>query len=127
METAAIVAVGCLAAITLFQIGLALGAPCGSAAWGGQHPGVLPSRFRIASAAAAVVIYPLLIAVILAGARLIEDAWLPGDGRVLLWALVGFFALGTVANLASRSRAERPWGAVSLVIAICFAVVASAT
>jgi hypothetical protein len=49
---AAVAAAG-FAAIAVFELLLAAGAPMGSAAWGGAHPGRLPSELRVASALAA--------------------------------------------------------------------------
>ncbi len=87
MVIAAIVAVVLLSIIAAFQLALALGAPWGEAAWGGQNPGVLPRGLRIASGIAALVVYPLIMLVVLAGAGLIDDDWLPVDTTVLMWAL----------------------------------------
>jgi hypothetical protein len=125
MTVASVVAVLLLAIIIVFQLALALGAPLGSAAWGGRHPGVLPTRLRIASGVAAVVIYPLIIVVILASADLIDAGWLPIQGTVAMWALAGLLALGALANLVSRSKTERYWAPVALVISICCAIVAA--
>lgn len=125
MTVAAIIAVILLTAIVVFQIALAFGAPLGDAAWGGQHPGVLPTRLRIASGIAASVIYPLFILVVLASAGLIEAYWLPVKGRVAMWTLAGLLTLGGLANFASRSKRERYWGPVASIIGICCAVVAS--
>lgn len=125
MEIAALIAVGLLVVIAVFQVALALGAPLGGAAWGGQHPGVLPTRLRVASGMAAVVIYPLVILLVLASAGLIAGGWLPGTGKAVMWGLVAFFGLGTLANGASRSRAERYWAPVSLIIAVSGGIIAS--
>lgn len=124
MRLAAIVAAVLLAVIVVFQISLALGAPLGSAAWGGTHPGVLPGRLRIASLVAGVLLYPFLILFVLVSAGVLTAPWVPGTGRVGMWVLTGFFALGTIANFASRSKKERIWGPVSLAIAVCCAIVA---
>lgn len=125
MTVAAIFAVVLLGVIVVFQLALALGAPLGYAAWGGQHPGVLPMRLRIASGAAALVIYPLIILAVLASAGLIDADWLPGDGTVVMWVLAGLLALGALANFASRSSRERVWGPVALAIAACCAIIAA--
>lgn len=47
-----------LALLALFQIALALGAPLGRFAWGGQHR-VLPPRLRVGSAVS-VLVYVLI-------------------------------------------------------------------
>lgn len=126
MTVAAILATLLLVAIAAFQLALALGAPWGAAAWGGQNPGVLPRPLRIASGVAALVVYPLIIAVVLAAAGLIGDEWLPVDPTLLMWALAGLLGVGAVMNFASRSRPERRWGAVALTIALCCVAIALA-
>ena len=124
MKLTVTVAVVLLGVVSVFQIALALGAPWGNAAWGGQHDGVLPVGLRIASAVVGLVVYPLIAAFVLASAGLIEADWLPGTGKVGMWVLTGFFSLGAIANFASRSKAERNWGPVSLAIAICCGLIA---
>jgi hypothetical protein len=123
MTLAAIVAVVLLTLIDAFQLSLALGAPLGSASWGGKHKGVLPLRLRVASGVVGIVVYPLTIVFVLASSELIDVEWLP-TGRIGMWIVVAIFTIGAVANLASRSKIERVWGPVSLVIAICAAVIA---
>jgi hypothetical protein len=124
MTIAAIVAVMLLGAIAAFQAALALGAPWGSAAWGGGNPGVLPRNLRIASGIAAVVIYPLIILLVLAGAGLIDDSWIPIDTSVVMWILAALLTVGAVMNAISRSPRERLWAPVALVVAICCALIA---
>jgi len=123
MTFAAVVAVVLVTIVAAFQVALALGAPLGKAAWGGRSEGVLPTRLRIASGLAAIVVYPLIALYVLASADLIDLEWLP-TGATGMWVLTGFFTLGTVANLASRSKIERVWAPVSLAIAVCCAIVA---
>jgi hypothetical protein len=123
-SVATVVAVALLIVIGLFQIALAAGAPWGAASWGGQNPGVLPTRLRIASGVAGLVIYPLIGAVVLAAGGVIDDGWLPVDVSVLAWALAGLLGIGAVLNFISRSPIERIWGPVALGIAICFALLA---
>ena len=125
MTVAAIIAVVLLGVIVAFQLALALGAPLGYAAWGGQHPGVLPMRLRIASGVAGLVIYPLIILTVLASADLMGADWLPWEGRVVMWILAGLLALGALANFASRSPRERIWGPVALATAACCAIIAA--
>jgi hypothetical protein len=125
VKVAATVAVALLGIVALFQVALALGAPLGGVAWGGRHDGVLPTRLRIASAAAALVAYPLAAVAVLDSSGLVDVGLVPGDGRIVMWLLVGLFTFGTVANLASRSKPERYWALVSMGIAISCAVVAA--
>ena len=124
MRSAGIVAVLLLAIIAAFQIALAAGAPLGRAAWGGQHPGVLPRRLRMTSGVVGLVVYPLIIAVVLSAAGLTRN-WLGGAAAAVLWGLTAFFAIGTVMNAVSRSRPERVWAVVSVGLAIACGVIAS--
>jgi hypothetical protein len=123
MRVAAIVAVFLLAVVEVFQIALALGAPLGRASWGGKHEGVLPTRLRIASGVA-VVVYPLIALFVLASAGLVDTSLAEGTRRIGMWVLTVFFALGALANFASRSRIERIWGPVSLGVAVCCGLIA---
>lgn len=123
MTAAAVIAVVLLTVVWMFQIALALGAPLGSAAWSGQYEGVLPTRLRIASGAAAVVVYPLIIIYVLAASGLFDLDWMP-IRSLGMWMLTIFFGVGAVMNLASRSKIERLWAPVSLVIAVCCAIIA---
>jgi nitrate reductase NapE component len=86
VKIAAGIAVVLLVVIIVFQMALAFGAPLGKAAWGGQHEGVLPTRLRIASAVAALLIYPLIVVAILGSAGFIEGEFLPGNGGQLMCA-----------------------------------------
>jgi len=127
VQTAAIVAVVAIGIVALFQIALALGAPWGSAAYGGNNPGVLPIRLRIISATAGVLIYPFIGFFILDVGGVI-DTGLAGESstQVWMWVLTGLFTLGAISNFASRSRIERWWwGPVALVIAICCGILAA--
>jgi hypothetical protein len=121
---AAVVATILLVVLIVFQLALALGAPLGDAAWGGRNPGVLPGRLRVASAIGGLVIYPLIMLVILDSAGMIQVGWLPATGPAAMWGLTAFFLLGTLLNAASRSRRERIWAPVSLIIAVCCAAIA---
>lgn len=123
MTFAAVLAVVLVTVVAVFQLALALGAPLGKAAWGGRNEAVLPMRLRIASGLAAIVVYPFIALYVLASANLIDWDWLP-TGATGMWMLTGFFTLGTVANLASRSKIERIWAPISLVIGVCCAIIA---
>ena len=120
----ALIGVALLAVVAVFKAGLALGAPWGSAAWGGQNPGVLPRPLRIASGIAAVVVYPLIGLIVLASANVIEADWLPLQGPTVMWILAVLLGIGAVMNLISRSPPERLWGPVAGAVAVCCAIVA---
>lgn len=124
MELAAYLATVLIVVVAGFHGALAAGAPLGAAAWGGLHPGVLPARLRLMSAFVALVVYPAIAAYILDAAEVVP-AGLPGGARPLwMWALAAFFAFGALLNAFSRSRPERRWAPVSLLLAACCAVVA---
>jgi hypothetical protein len=124
---AALTAVALLGVVAVFQLALALGAPWGRAAWGGRHEGVLPRRLRIASGVAGVVVYPVVILIVLASADLITIGWLPWSGAAAMWVLTVLFTVAALMNFISRSKVERIWGPVSLVIALCCGAIAAAS
>jgi hypothetical protein len=70
------------------------------------------------------VIYPLLIALVLAGAGLIGADWLPADATVVMWVLAALLTVGAVMNAISRSPRERLWAPVALAVAICCTLIA---
>lgn len=93
------------AAFALFQIALALGAPLGFMAWGGQSA-VLPDALRGSSGGAAAV---LLVASCVMLVRSRDwgrslPRW-PVFGLNLLFA--AYLLLNTAGNLVSKSQAER--------------------
>ena len=94
-----------LAVLVAFQLALALGAPLGRFAWGGQHDGTLPTRLRIASAVSiALYLAMALVALARVGAISLIPA---GVASVTMWVLVGYLGLGVLLNAISRSTAER--------------------
>jgi len=123
MEIAGWVAAALIAVITVFQLALAVGAPGGAMAWGGSYPGVLPARLRLASALVAVFFYPPVVILLLDSAGLVDIGW--NVSPLWIWVLAGLFTVGAIANFASRSKIERIWGPVSLVVAVCCAVIAA--
>jgi hypothetical protein len=94
---AAVVVSVLLAALAVFQIALVAGAPLGHLAWGGQHR-VLPTAYRIGSAIS-VVVYALIAWLVWRAVDHPDDPW--------IWVVTGYFGLGVLMNVASRSRAER--------------------
>jgi hypothetical protein len=124
MRVAGIVAVVLLAVVDLFQVALALSAPFGKAAWGGRHEGALPTRLRISSGVAAVLVYPLIILFVVAASGLIVTNLAEGKRTAGMWVLTALFALGALANFGSRSKIERIWGPVSLGVAVCCGLIA---
>ncbi|HSR24564.1 MAG TPA: hypothetical protein VLW53_13495 [Candidatus Eisenbacteria bacterium] len=86
--------------LAAFQLALALGAPWGEAAWGGQTEGVLPAGLRVGSAVSTVVW--LGVAAIAAG-RLLGPT---GRRRTLLGVTI-YSAAGIALNALSPSATER--------------------
>ncbi|KRA23190.1 hypothetical protein ASD65_01205 [Microbacterium sp. Root61] len=105
-----------LGLLAIFQLALALGAPWGRFAWGGQHR-VLPTRLRIGSLVA-IVIYAAVV--VIAYDRLgAIDVFPEGFSIVAMWVVVAYFALGIVMNALSRSKPERyAMVPISIVLAI---------
>ena len=128
VRAAAVVAAALIGATAVLQVALAAGAPWGDHAYGGSAStadGVLPLAFRVASAAAAVVLV-LAALVVLARARVVR---VPLLGVRLVrwgtWAIVGVLVLNTCGNFASDSPFER-WvmGPTTLALAALCGIVA---
>lgn len=108
------VLVGCTIAVAAFQASAALGAPVGRWAYGGGHPGNLPTQLRWASAAATVAWAGVAVSV----SRVQHPVH--RRGREALAVLAGVGAITTVMNAASRSKPERlTWTPIGLAIGIC--------
>lgn len=121
---AAVIGVATILGLVVFQAALASGAPWGEYAWGGTHSGVLPRRFRIASACS-IPVYALIALIFLDAAGMV-DVMTTAVTAVALWCLVGVFSLGVLMNAASRSAKERsvftPVVAVLLVVSLLLAL-----
>ncbi len=91
--------------LVVFQLALALGAPWGRLAWGGQHQGSLPVGYRVGSAAN-ILVYGVMALLALDRTGLV--AVVPdATSRVGMWAVFGVLVLGTLMNAVSRSKPER--------------------
>ena len=108
--------------MSAFEIALALGAPLGRAAWGGQSTELQPG-LRIASIGSAVLLlFAALIVLGRVGSRVSPlSATFCRRGA---WALVSILTLGTLMNLASPSAWERFLQApiVGVMAVLCFVV-----
>ena len=123
-DTAAIAAAILFAALGVFQAAIAMGAPLGHFAWGGQHR-VLPPRFRIGSVIA-IVLYALMAIVLLDKAEVTSILFEGTTARVLAWVVTGYLVLGTVMNAISRSKPERyTMTPLTIVLAILAGIVAA--
>lgn len=123
-ETAAIAAVILLAALGAFQAAIALGAPLGRFAWGGQHR-ILPRRLRIGSVVS-IVLYALMAIVLLDRAGVTSLLFSGSVARVLAWVLTGYLVIGVVMNAISRSKPERyTMTPLTIVLAVLSGIVAA--
>lgn len=93
-----------LAALAVFQLALALGAPLGHFAWGGAHR-VLPTRLRIGSLVS-IVIYAVIAVLALDRVGLV-DVVPDGVSTVGMWIVFAYFVVGIPLNAMSRSKPER--------------------
>lgn len=124
VTTAAAAACLILTALAVFQVALALGAPLGRFAWGGQHT-VLPTSLRIGSALS-IAIYAVTGAILLARAGAISLGVSDRTVEISAWVVTAYFALGILMNAISRSRPERlVMTPTCLVLAVLSGVVAA--
>lgn len=111
-----------LALLLMLQFALALGAPLGHFAWGGQHR-TLPVALRISSVLS-IIIYVAVGLLVLDHANIIDLLPVAFTG-VAIWVVFIYLALGVVMNGFSRSRHERyTMTPVALVLASLTLVVA---
>lgn len=94
-----------MAALTVFQAALIIGAPLGHFAWGGQDR-VLPVRKRLGSVVS-IGLYLVFLVVVVQRAGLAEVIPWPAVVDVGIWVLVAYFVLGIGLNAVSRSKPER--------------------
>jgi hypothetical protein len=104
VPAAAIALTVILAVLAVFQLALALGAPIGRFAWGGQHR-VLPATLRIGSLVS-ILIYAVIALLALDRVDLIDVVPDPVS-TVGMWIVFAYFVLGIPLNAVSRSKAER--------------------
>lgn len=111
-------------AVALFQLAIVLGAPVGEYAYGGQHQGILPKRFRIIS------VFSMLIMLAVAGhymaqlgvfSPLLDEA----GNAIANWGFVAFFALSALMNNISKSEKEkRVFGSITIAMLLSAILVA---
>ena len=111
-------------AVALFQLAIVLGAPVGEYAYGGQHEGVLPTRFRATS------VVSMLIMLAVAGhymaqlgvfSPLLDEA----GNAIANWGFVAFFALSALMNNISKSEKEkRVFGSITIAMLLSAILVA---
>lgn len=128
MAAWATVATVLFGAAALFQLGLALGAPWGAAAYGGRAAGpdgTLPVLYRATSALAGVFLAFGGVITLAQGQVIVLSGVADSTLTALTWLLAGVMALNTVANLASTSRLERfGMGSATAALTLCCLVLA---
>lgn len=93
-----------LALLAIFQLALALGAPLGRFAWGGQHR-VLPRGLRVGSLVS-ILVYALIAVIAWDRVGAIE-VFPEAFSEVAMWVIFAYFVLGILVNAISRSKPER--------------------
>ena len=107
----------------LFQLALALGAPWGAYTLGGRFKGKLPPRMRLVAVLQIVLL--LVFALIVPARAGLGLGQLYPASRVAIWFVAAFFALGSLANLATLSKGERLiWGPANVLMLIASIMVA---
>ena len=123
-EISAVILIVTMAFVALFQLALALGAPMGEYAFGGQNPGKLPVRYRVASAVS------ILIYAAIAGHELTQlgvlEKLLPADlNAAANWAIFALNVLSLIMNSVTRSTKERKlWAPVALLMSVTSLIIA---
>lgn len=118
MENIGWILLGLLAVQVVFQAKLALGAPLGHIAYGGRHKGTLPNVYRVISAVA-VIVYSFFMTVVVMASTTDNGTNSNSLVEIILWVMVAFFGLGTIANAISPSKPERWWAVYTLATLIC--------
>ena len=111
------------AIVILFQLGLAVGMPWGSASMGGKFPGKYPPKMRIV-AIVNMLILTVLAIIVLSRAGLVFPQFLSAS-EIGIWFVVAFSGIGTIMNTIMPSKIERIWApvaAIQLITSIMVAV-----
>jgi hypothetical protein len=97
---AALVALG-----VAFHLALIGGLPWGELTMGGRYPGRLPLHMRAVSLVSACLLIAFAVIVATAAGLLFPDVRTAASRAI--WFVVGYCALGVLANSATRSKRER--------------------
>jgi hypothetical protein len=116
MESLGIVLSVMLAVMAVFQLLLALGRPYGKMAWGGQHEGVLPQKYRVGSIFS-FALYVFLITVVLSRTGVI-NLYSESFENMFMWISTVIFGLNIPMNAVSKSKPERLWAPYAAVMFI---------
>lgn len=111
-------------AVALFHLAIVLGAPVGDYAYGGQHQGVLPTGYRIAS------VVSMFVMIAVAGHYLAQIGLfaplLDATGNAIAnWGFVALLALSALMNNITKSEKEkRVFGSISIAMLLAAILVA---
>lgn len=94
--------------VILFQLALAAGAPWGKLTMGGFHPGVLPTKLRIAALLQALLIAATALIVLIEASLILSD--LQSISRIGIWFVVLLYIISSILNLITSSKWERRTG-----------------
>lgn len=124
-QIAALLFVAASCVVGAFQMALALGAPWGEFTLGGRWRGRLPLAVRLIPLLS-VVLLVCFCAVVLARANVALPQY-QQLSQTLMWFVVGYCALGSIANVATPSKREsKLWLPVVLMMLASSVVVAIA-
>jgi hypothetical protein len=111
------------AAVVVFQLALAGGAPWGSYAMGGTAQGTFPAALRVTAIVQAIVL-GILAAVVPSRAGVLLPRW-RRLSRWAVWVAVAFSAVSLLLNLITPSAGERMvWAPVAFLMLASSLVVA---
>lgn len=108
--------------VVLFQLGLAIGLPWGSASMGGKFPGKYPPKMRIV-AIVNMLILTVLAIIVLSRAGLVLPQLLSASA-IGIWFVVAFSGIGTIMNAITPSKIERIWAPVAVIQLITSLIIA---
>jgi cell division protein FtsW (lipid II flippase) len=111
-------------AVAIFQLALVLGAPWGELTMGGRWRGRLPPKVRLIAGFSMLLLCCFSVIIFARsnyGVPLFES-----HARQLAWVVVGYCAIGSLANIFTPSKRERQlWLPVLLVMLASSSVVAT--
>ena len=123
-EISSVILIVTMGFVALFQLALALGAPMGEYAFGGQNPGKLPARYRVTSAIS-IFVYAAIAGHQLAQLGVLERLLPEGLNTAANWVVFGLNVLSLIMNSISRSTKERKlWAPVALLMSVTSLIVA---
>ncbi len=114
IQQAAVLYVGFIAALIVFQFCLIFGAPWGPVTQGGRHQGALPLSGRVLAGLS------VLLLIMMGGALLSIAGMMPNWPKWTAYVALGIQFLSTLLNWITPSRPERLlWGPItSLMLAL---------